>query len=572
MSAASALGYLLLASARGRVRQLARRLRSPRHFFGILVGAAWLLYLVASNRVGIGQVLERQGTFDAAWLVELFAMVALGLPVLIAWVFACEGAALGFTEAETHLLFAAPLTRRQLVAYKLAQSGLSTLVVVAVVSTVFARGGGAHRALFAAGLWVALVTSSLHVTGATLTRAALAQHGVSAVRRRLVTLAVASAVPVAAAVGWWRAPPLEAFPAGVAGFADWTRALLDTFPLSWAVYPVRVSLDAAFASSAEAFRAAFPFALAVLALHVAWVFSSDAAFEDAAIENARKLSVRLEAMRSGAFPMARRGKRRRSFALRAEGRPEAALAWKALVRATRVVSIPLVAGGAALAMSLAAAVLVGGGDDGPGPSAFVGVFALVFFAMAVLLGPNLFSGDLRRDAPHLELLRALPLGGRQVLVGEIAVPFAQTAVVQWLLVALWYAFAATLFPGSREDQLAFAVAMAVGGPAVSAAAFVIANGLVVLYPDWAGKPAGGQTPLEVLGGQRLLNLATMALTAVALVPAAVAGGLVGAAAWPIVGPWAAPAAALAGAATIAIGAAFALRLLGRAFERLDASA
>jgi len=192
--------------------------------------------------------------------------------------------------------------------------------------------------------------------------------------------------------------------------------------------------------------------------------------------------------------------------------------------------------------------------------------------MTVFLGFHAFSGDLRRDAPHLELLRALPLSGRQVLAGEIAAPFVTLAAEQGLLAALCYAFAAGAFPGSRADHAAFALAMAIGGPASSAAPFVIANGLVVLYPDWAGKPAGGASPLDRLGAQNLVGVVVAFASAVAIAPAALAGGVVAFATWPVLGTWAAPVGALAGAATIAIEAAVALRLLGRAFERIDASA
>ncbi len=580
MSAASALAYLVLASFRGRMRQLARRVRSPRHFFGMLLAAAWIAYAVASNASGVRRATERHGPLDVAWAVELVALFAFSFALASSWVVVPAGAGLGFTEAEAQLLFPTPLRRRQLVGYKLAQSALGALVVAVLATAVFGRGGVGQRAMSAAAGWIALMTVTLHGAGATLTRASLAQHGVSGVRRRVLTLAVAAAVPLAVAVGWWRAPPLEAFRGGiagrdewldaVAGTFEWTRALAGTAPLSWVLYPLRAALDAAFAPGAGAFWAALPGAAVVLLLHLAWVYSSDAAFEEAALEHSRKAAARRDQLsRSGALTFAASGRRRRSFALGANGRPEAALAWKALVRGTRAVSIPLVVSAATLGLSAAIALLVVRDDGGPGQATMVAIFAFLFWAMTSLLGPFVFSGDLRRDAAHLELLRALPLRGRQVLGGELAVPLAQTALVQWLLVAIWWA--ASPFPESGVERVASALAAAIAGPAISLPGFLVANGLVVLYPDWAGRPAAGSSPLEGFGARNLLGVVTFVFAAVALTPAALAGAIVGWAAWPVLGIWAVPLGAAAGAAGVVAGAALALRLLGRAFERVDLS-
>lgn len=304
----------------------------------------------------------------------------------------------------------------------------------------------------------------------------------------------------------------------------------------------------------------------MLAAHAAWVYASDAAFEEAAFESAGRLSARQAALRAGVL-VARPARARRSFELSARGRPAVALAWKALVRARRVVSIPVVAGAAALAISVGTVSFVARGDAG----AVIAVLAAIFLVLAAFFGPFVFSGDLRRDVPSLDLLRALPLRGREVLAGEIAVPLGQTALTQWALALLLLAVAGEPLPADGWDRAAVAVAAAIGGPAVSAILFVVVNGLAVVYPEWVGSPAAGTSPLDLLGGRSLVALATLVIGSLALAPPVTVAAVGVVLAWDALGAWALPLGALAGAALVALEAALGLRALGRAFERIDPS-
>lgn len=363
---------------------------------------------------------------------------------------------------------------------------------------------------------------------------------------------------------------LEAFPGGVGGALAWSRAVADTVPLSWALWPVRASLDAAFAPSAGAFWAALPGALLVLAAHAAWVYASDAAFEEAALESARKLSARRAALQAGAV-MARPRRDRQSYALSSRGPPGVALAWKALVRARRVVSIPAVAGAAVLALAAAMVPALTRRDGGPSVAALIALVAVIGHGAVVFFGPFLFNGDLRRDTPSLDLLRALPLRGRDVLAGEMAVPLAHTAAAQWALALLFLALAGEPFPADPWERVGVAAALAIGGPAISAVLYLVVNGLAVLYPEWVGAAAGGASPLDHLGARTLVALATLVLGALGLAAPIVAGVLAAALTWDVLGVWALTLGALAGAALVALEAAVALRALGRAFERIDLS-
>jgi hypothetical protein len=84
--------------------------------------------------------------------------------------------------------------------------------------------------------------------------------------------------------------------------------------------------------------------------------------------------------------------------------------------------------------------------------------------------------------------------------------------------------------------------------------------------------AAASARFDQFGTRNVVGFVTFFGGLVAVVPAAIVGALVGVPAWPFLGRWSVPCGALAGAAVIALGAVVALRLLGRAFERIDASA
>lgn len=563
MSVPSAFGFLIVASARNVVREAVRGLRSPRRFFAALLGAAWLLYLfvidprLVAGRSNPWSLLEPQG---AAWLAELLTLAAVSILVLAAWLLGREDAPLAFSEAEIQLLFPAPLTRRQLVLYKLSRAAAAGLLVTLAFGLFFGRGGLAGRAASALGAWLVLNVVTFHGTGAALTRASLAQHGVPALRRRVLPLAVAMLALAGAAVGLRRAPALEAFSPDPAGVLAWSRAVVDTEPLAWVLYPLRVTLAAAFEPS----PGRLALALVLVVVHVAWVLASDAAFEEGAIAQARRIGARLEAARSGAFRV-RRGGVPLWPRLGVPGRPETAFLWKAVVRGSRFVSIRVIAGVAAVGMAFAMVMVIGAETRAVG----LAVLAWMVFVMTALLGPLFVSGDLRRDLPHLELLRLLPVRGHQLIVGEILLPLAQLTAIQWAALAAAAVLSEPMSFWTLGERVAVEVALGIAAPAVSAAGFVAMSGVAVLYPGWFPRRGDVAVSLERTGMMVMLGLAQLAVTLLALLPAGIVAGGAFMLLRPALGMAAAPIAAALGAAAIAAALLPVVRLLGRAIERLD---
>ena len=140
-------------------------------------------------------------------LLELGGALALFVIVLLAWIIPHERAALTFTEAEVAFLFPAPVTRRNLIHYKLIRSQMRIFFSV-VILTCSPGGSAAIRLIHALGWWLILSTLNLHFLGSSFTRTLLLDRGISNWLRRLLVLGLAAAM--AAGVWLWAKQTLPA--------------------------------------------------------------------------------------------------------------------------------------------------------------------------------------------------------------------------------------------------------------------------------------------------------------------------------------------------------------------------
>src|SRR5207342_1689467 len=103
---------------------------------------------------------------------------------------------------EVQFLFTAPLSRRQLINYKLLRTQLASFFGSFFMTLFFRRGSFAANGHFLVGLWLIMAATSLHLMGVSLTRASLGSHGRSGLARQrfpliagaLVVIAVASVI------------------------------------------------------------------------------------------------------------------------------------------------------------------------------------------------------------------------------------------------------------------------------------------------------------------------------------------------------------------------------------------
>ncbi|MGZ8414892.1 MAG: hypothetical protein ACXW05_19360 [Gemmatirosa sp.] len=580
----SAVAYLSWASMRNRVRVQLRRARSPRTIVAVAAGAAYVWWFLVRPANAGGA---------AALLADSWAprVAALGLTVLAArwWLAGADPRALAFTPAEVHLLFPAPVTRRGLVAYKLLRAQL-VILANTVIWAVILRGEGTQLAAWrrALAVWLLLSVLYLHRLGAALATAAPpadAQEDAPwrrTLRRALPPLVLAAvAVAVLVPIVGQRAQLASAWDVGLGAFGRALARVLEATSAALVLAPARVLITPTFAADVAGWARALGPAVALLALHFAWVLRTDAAVHEAALIASEQRARRQADRRAGGTGAERRPApsddavdaplpRRWTPPLAPTGPAALAIVWKNAVAALRATALARVL---ALYGVVAAGLLALSARD-PRLAEIVTVVVGVWLTMLLVAGPLWIRFDLRQDLAHLAVLRAWPLAGRDVVAAEVlastlALTIAQLAILGLLFVASLGAPFALGF--SLPERAAGLATAALGLPGINAASLTVQNGAALLFPTWV-RPSGGPRGVEAMG-QNLLSTGLALVVAVVLLalPGAVAA-LLAWGLWPMLGAWALlPAAALLTAAT-----ALEMRpvhgWLGRVFERTDPSA
>lgn len=556
-----ALGYLALHSLRNRLTRQARRLRTPRYAIALLLGLAYLWAVGVRER-------PRSGPPEVApEIVELLAAAGVTLAVLWTWLIGSARRALAFSRAEVTWLFPAPLTRTQLIRYKLLRGQFVVLFNV-LLWTVLLWGGWAAAAPWrrAAALWIMLTTLALHRIGAALVRGSVREHGLSGVRARALTLTVLAVLTAIVLGDALQALPAlrEGWDAGVREFfAAAHQVALRPVP-SALLLPARLLVRPLLAESASAWASALLPALALLAGHYIWVVRSDAGFEETAA--AAALSRHRP---PGHPPRKPRFTAGRVPRLASSGWPAGALLWKnlaAVLRAGRVRS-----SAAALTLAAIAVLILAASGGAETLLEIAGWLTAMWAGFLFVLGPQWIRNDLRSDLGRLAVLRSYPLSGAAVVGAETAGSTAVLSALQLGLVGLAYlAFwgGDTIEPAMelRTAVLASAILLL---PAINFLAMLIQNGAAILLPGWVNPGPDRPLGVEALGHNMLIMTGFLViLTGLLLLPAGLGAALF-LALEPAAGWWAAPPAGVAALLTMVLEARVLLGRLGRVFESTD---
>lgn len=567
MSFSRAVTFLWWASLRNRVRKQVQRLRQPKYLAGLVVGGAYL-YLIVLRRLSFTRSAEVMPP-GARVMAELGLAGMLMMTLAAAWALGPDRPSLTFTETEVQQLFPAPISRRGLLHYKLAR-GLFGAAVASFFSTIFfGRVVTPHPVLFFLGGTVALGTVNLHVTAASFVRTRLARLGWRGTALRwAVLLGLLGAFVLAVYVAFLAHP----FPEDVQGrrmFEAWLAGLLEQPSLRIALWPGRALVALSMADGAGDFVRTLPLALGLLAAHYLWVSALIVPFEEAVVVRAEALAQQRgrRMARVGHIVM-----RKPFFRLKSSGRPEVALLWKNLTAARRMAGPEVVFVLALLGLAVPIGVSVFAPDALDGTRQVMAGIYLSFAAMLTVFGPVSMRSDLRMDLPKLDLLRALPLTGSQVVVAEVLATGLLLAAMQVTLLLLALAMAVGApGPWGMELWVAGGLGLLPLLPALSIGGVFVQNAAVVLFPAWL--PADGERArgIEALG-QRLLTLAgALVVLMGGLLPAAIVASLVGFALYGFLGVWALPFAGLTAAAGLAVELVMGVMALGRAFDRMDVS-
>ena len=193
--------YLFVCSFRNRLRVRLRRLRQPRYLVGSVVGAVYLYTMVFRHLLhqagrptppGVLPMLDRLGG-----PIEFAGTIALFIVAAIAWVTPGAGAPVQFTRAEAQFLFQAPVTRRQLLHYKLLRGQLGAMFGSAVATVLMRPASFATAWTVMVGLLLLFTMVRLHFTGVALRRLSLVQHGRSGLARQWLPVVVVAAAILA---------------------------------------------------------------------------------------------------------------------------------------------------------------------------------------------------------------------------------------------------------------------------------------------------------------------------------------------------------------------------------------
>ncbi len=508
----SAFLYLVSRSARNRLLYQLKRARNPRYGIAILVAAFYIwAFLVRPSRVSVGEIfLNRPG--------ETIATLLLVITLAGAWVFGSDTLALAFTEAELSLLFPAPLSRRALIGYKLYRAQVAVVINALIWVFVLRRGGTALPApLRAIGIWVLFSTLSLHRLAAALVRSSWREHGRSGAKRNLWSIAAFTAVAVLLIGGAALNIAKLRLADDVGSFFVILSDVLSRPPASIALYPFHLLVAPAFATSSRAWAVAIIPALAMLIVHLIWIFRVDRAFEDAAIEASLERARRSDAAssRRSASRLATPTKAVGTIRLAAAGHPALAIVWKNMLCLRRTMELRVLIAPAVMAVVLGMAVSDGARD----PALFVAASAVALGGMLLIFGGRLIRNDLRHDMLNLPMLKTLPISAWHLVVAEVASSAVPMAVIQLALVVI--AFVASLYAAEAPIPLGARVGMLVGAPfamfALNGALLTIQNGLAVLFPAWMRLGATVNTGVEALGQNLISTMANLLSLVFALV-------------------------------------------------------
>ena len=563
--------YLAGRSLVNGLRRRLRRLRQPKYMIGFAVG---LLYYYAFFLRPRGQ--SSQALPGAA--AEVVAMLGLAVLILIGWLFGSSRSPLVYTPAETHFLFTAPLTRRQVLDFKLLRSQLA-LGLSSLLSVLLFSGGHfpATRILRVVGLWLVFAALQMHSAVTALVRQSLEEHGVTAVRRRLGAFVLVGAIVGAAALTLRGQLGViqQAFVEDPGAGFDTLAAVLHHGVLGVVTWPFAALVGPAVSHDLATFAARLPAALLVLAVHYVWLIRSSIAFEEVAVESAERMATRIAAWRSGRRPPPVAGPakptRRALTRLRETGSPARAIAWKNIQAEWRGsgVRLPVII---VIGLIVVAWVASMGNEAGSGLIVLTVLF-LVFGGLAVVFGPYGLRNDLRSDLQLWDQLKTYPLRGAELVAGEVLGPVTVLTAIAWgcLLGAFMLSLTFEVPDFPVADRVAALLAVLIATPAALAVTTTIQNAAVLFFPAWITLGPARATGIEMIGQRLVTMVGSAVVLIVVLIPAAIVGAVAVAIAGVtgITGVWLAVPGAIAVTATLGFEVMLAFAWLGRVFERSD---
>ena len=552
-----------------------KRLKQPKYLLGGIVGGIYFYFYfwryLFQAQGGLGNFREHSAQ-DLLFYESIGALFLL-VVVLAAWIFPHERTSLAFTETEVAFLFPAPITRRGLIHFKLLRSQTAILFTTLLLTLLTHRFGGRGWSR-AAGWWLILSTLNLHLLGSSFARTRLLDRGITNWQRRtgiLLTIFLC----IGGVVFWAKLtmPALQLSQFDLEALKQYFQKMLGAGPAPFLLYPFRLAVRPYLAPDAHAFLLGLGPALLLMLLHYCWVVRADVAFEEASVESSRKMAEKVAALRAGNWrnPGQQLRKRRPPFFLRPTGPPAVALLWKNLISAGQAFTLRLwviliaTAGGTSIGLALTF------GKSGWISS--LGIVCAMLILWSIVFGTQFLRQDFRQDLLSADILKAYPLPGWQIALGELLAPSVILTCIQWFLLILGTGLlsqARDVIPPAKTTAVAIGVAMVL--PMINLIMLQITNCAVLLFPAWFLTSRDGAHGIEATGQRLISILGQLLAVVIALIPAAGFSFLTFLLLQSFLGiTLVIPAASLVATAVLTIEAALGLILLGGLFNRLDIS-
>lgn len=556
--------FVTVRSFRNRIVSRLKRLRNVRYLISFLVAMVYFWFTGFRHLFSGRSPLMGGGIPSSGLVIDLAAVIVLALMIL-AWALPEQSAGLKFSEAEIQFLFPAPITRRQLLLYKVLRAQPQVFISAAVMTFLMFR-----NAKFI-GLWVCFIVLSIYFTLVALARARLKLLGIGF----LLRLPAIAAVVVGVSTLLWRAADLRTFREMGAKLRPGRLPDLPALfhdPVADAILFVpRLFSQAVLPVSIPQLLASCGILLVIALVFLELAVRTNIAFEEASIHASQKSAARrarLNEQRIGKivtfprFPP--------PFRIPPRARPEVAIYWKNLTAGLRISSPWL------LIMAVCALYFLGQSYYSPEPAVRTAIagLALVLAGMFPFLGSAVFTQDMRLDLPRMELLKSYPISGERLVAAEIAGPLTFVAVVEILMLTV----AAIILNGAELPASArflatpqFVVVALMLATPVCAAQLLIRNAVPILLPGWAMRAPDEQRGFIVMGQRLLMTLGNLLVLLFVLLPAAfiVVPGLLAAKFWfhgsmPVVALT-----TVLAAAVLFFEVWLGIRFLGRQFEKID---
>ncbi|HEU5081493.1 MAG TPA: putative ABC exporter domain-containing protein [Opitutaceae bacterium] len=573
--------FLEYATIVNAVRNRIMRLRQPRYLFGAIVGVCYM-YFAVIRRVqpgfhhgGMPPAMASAATLNT---LELIGSLILVLNVLGTWIFGGSRAALNFTEPEIAFLFPAPVSRRSLIHFRLLRGQFRVLITALFLGLLSQRwtSYGGSTFVHALGWWLILSFLNLHFIAAAFTKDRLLEAGLSERMRRFIVIG-ATLILVVVALRWIQKSTANLSLNDSVELEAFVARVFSAPALHIVLWPFQLLVRPFLAPTLREFLVALPAAMVVLLLQYLWVIKAEVSFEEATIARARRRAEAGLARQGPSRVGIRKATREQKepFELRATGRRFIAFYWKAAIEIGPYAHPRTFATVGAIAIATMLWLLH--------MPAFAGAVKIVCVVIGILgaygliLSPIIFRRAAQRMVDTIEVSKAYPIGGWEIVLGELVCPISIVAMFEWILITLLAVVGCNSADVLHQTPVLIATAAVGAGlvlPPLNGLLFAINCAIILYFPAWISTGPNSGQGIERLGQRLIFAAGYLLIMAVGLVPAVALGGGVFLLAVSLSSTLVIPVGLFAIVAAAVLLGEFALVVaaLGRRYERFDLSA